>query len=187
MTENKILYRETICTRCGLTVPTRGGEYKASYQPTQVVCYSIRVLRDFVFLTVKKYLCTIGLVSAALLGEDRLSTPVLRSIHKGMLITQIQLTKPTECTEIACYSPCYNITVLYCLQFHHLTGLFQSDWSRWNSVLANKTVTRVLRRSSLRRAADFMRLYYWTSMSDERLSARKFNVSIDTCTHLPQP
>ncbi len=34
-----------------------------------------------------------------------------------------------ECTEIACYSLCYNImlfftcSALYCLQFHHLTGL----------------------------------------------------------------
>ncbi len=46
--------------------------------------------------------------------------------------------------------------VLYCLQFHHLTGLLQSDWSRQNSVLANKTVTRVLRRSFPKKGGWFM-------------------------------
>ncbi len=61
-TENgTTLYGETICTRCGLTVnQLEGDSTQEAINPHRWFA-SIRVLRDFVFLTVKKHICTIGL------------------------------------------------------------------------------------------------------------------------------
>ncbi len=57
-TENKILYRETICTRCGHTVNQLEGDRTEQAINPQLCSPIIRgVLRDFVFLTVKKHLC----------------------------------------------------------------------------------------------------------------------------------
>ncbi len=58
-TENKILNRETICTRCGLTVNRlEGDKTKQDINPRpRWALKGLEVLRDFVFLTVKKHLC----------------------------------------------------------------------------------------------------------------------------------
>ncbi len=57
-TENKIPDSETICTRCGLTVNQLVGDITQQAINPRPRCTSLGVLRDFVFLTVKKHLCT---------------------------------------------------------------------------------------------------------------------------------
>ncbi len=59
-TNNKILYSETICTRCGYTVNRLEGDKTKAGINTWMGLFGKRLvdLRDFVFLTVKKHLCT---------------------------------------------------------------------------------------------------------------------------------
>ncbi len=62
-TENKILDRATICTRCGFTAKRlEGRNIQQAINPRPCLPIIGEVIRDFVFLTVKKHLCTgIGL------------------------------------------------------------------------------------------------------------------------------
>ncbi len=59
-TENKILHRETICTRCGRTVNQLEGRRteQAINLRSLWALKGLGVLRNVVFLTVKKHLCT---------------------------------------------------------------------------------------------------------------------------------
>ncbi len=59
-TENEILYRETICTRCGLTVNQLEGDktQQAINLRSLWALKGLGVLRSVVFLTVKEHLCT---------------------------------------------------------------------------------------------------------------------------------
>ncbi len=62
-TENKILDRATICTRCGHTVNQLEGDITEQdinpwRMPVRLPTMGIMVLRDVVFLTVKEHLCT---------------------------------------------------------------------------------------------------------------------------------
>ncbi len=61
---NKILYRAKICTRCGYTVNRlEGDSTERANTRGAPIAPSRGVLRDFVFLTIKKHLCT-GILQA---------------------------------------------------------------------------------------------------------------------------